>query len=235
MEHISTQLPEVVNRLALTKSLSALLLNLLPEERQILEVKYKSPQFGNMDQEEIDLWADALLLKIHVITGWTIPEKTVLFVFTDQFKKKILESYSRCNPDEIEYAFRTEGTIVKDWGKSMNLSLIDEVMIPYMKKRFEVGILEEQQKVKQLEAPKENLTDKTMLDWWQDVSARVRAGTLKADFVPVMLYEWKDKHGEIKKSGLDKRVFLKAALGNINDAKRLMIYEIMKNENAAGS
>jgi len=188
-----------------------------------------------MDQEEIDLWADALLLKIHVITGWTIPEKTVLFVFTDQFKKKILESYSRCNPDEIEYAFRTEGTIVKDWGKSMNLSLIDEVMIPYMKKRFEVGILEEQQKVKQLEAPKENLTDKTMLDWWQDVSARVRAGTLKADFVPVMLYEWKDKHGEIKKSGLDKRVFLKAALGNINDAKRLMIYEIMKNENAAGS
>jgi len=37
--------------------------------------------------------------------------------------------------DEIEYAFRQSGTTVRDWGKAMNLSLIDEVLIPYLGER----------------------------------------------------------------------------------------------------
>lgn len=83
------------------------------------------------------------MLKLHVITGWSIPQKEVMEVLIDQLKKTMQENYSELNSEEIEFAFRAHGTGVKDWGKEMNLSLIDEVLIPYRNKRTEVSALEE--------------------------------------------------------------------------------------------
>lgn len=88
------------------------------------------------------------MVKVHVITGWVLPEKDLLHIFVDQFTKKLLEEYAHLNVDEIEYAFRSIGTSVKDWGKSMNLTLIDEVLRPYVSQRFEASRLEEIQKAK---------------------------------------------------------------------------------------
>lgn len=102
---------------------------------KMIELKYKSKQIGLMTPQEMTVWGKALLLKIHVITGWTIPEKELLVILVDQFQKKLIESYPDMNVDEIEFAFRNSGTTVKDWGKAMNLSLIDEVLIPYLGER----------------------------------------------------------------------------------------------------
>lgn len=88
-----------------------------------------------MTEEEVMMWGKTLLLKIHVITGWTIPDSDLLVILVDQFQKKLVESYPDMNTDEIEYAFRQSGTTVKDWGKAMNLSLIDEVLLPYLGER----------------------------------------------------------------------------------------------------
>lgn len=88
-----------------------------------------------MTEQETMMWGKTLLLKIHVITGWTIPDSDLLVILVDQFQKKLIESYPDMNTDEIEYAFRQSGTTVKDWGKAMNLSLIDEVLIPYLGQR----------------------------------------------------------------------------------------------------
>lgn len=88
-----------------------------------------------MNEQEVMMWGKTLLLKIHVITGWTIPDSDLLVILVDQFQKKLVESYPDMNTDEIEYAFRQSGTTVKDWGKAMNLSLIDEVLIPYLGER----------------------------------------------------------------------------------------------------
>jgi hypothetical protein len=169
--------------------------NLLPEERQILTLKYKSHPIGSMDSDEIDLWGDALLLKIHAITGWTIPEKSTLLVLVDQFKKKMVESYSTCNPDEIEFAFRQTGTTVKDWGKSMNLSLIDEVMMPYLAKRFEVSKIEEQQKNKMLSA--HGNAEMTNDELWDSTEAAVKKGNYPVSLIPNGLYEWMESNGNI--------------------------------------
>lgn len=85
-----------------------------------------------MEGEQRNMWAKALLLKIHVITGWVIPDSTELLnILIDQFQKKLEENYPHLNVDEIEFAFRQSGTTIKDWGKQMNLALIDEVLIPY--------------------------------------------------------------------------------------------------------
>lgn len=105
-----------------------------------------------MPIEEVGFAAEVILLKLHVITGWAIPEREFMNILVDQFKKKLIESYPNVNIDEIEFAFRNNPG-VKDWGKNMNLNLIDEVMTPYLQKRFELSRIEETKARPQLEAP----------------------------------------------------------------------------------
>ncbi|MEO8824107.1 MAG: hypothetical protein ABI366_11095 [Ginsengibacter sp.] len=84
-----------------------------------------------------------LLLKIHVITGWVLPGAELKNILNDQFHKKIMEEYSELNPDEIEYAFRNKGTGLEDWGKEVNLNLLDKILIPYLDARFAISQNEE--------------------------------------------------------------------------------------------
>jgi len=82
----------------------------------------------------------------------------------------LVESYPNCNTDEIEYAFRTHGSAVKDWGKQMNLSLIDEVMGIYLERRLAVSRFEESQ-----QKPVQKIyTDEELLD--------IRRGDMEATF-----------------------------------------------------
>jgi hypothetical protein len=109
----------------------------------MMALKYAAPRICDMDHNLQSMWAKSLLLKIHVITGWVIPDTDLLNILIDQFEKKLIENYGVLNVEEIEYAFRSGGTVVKDWGKSMNLALIDEVLIPYLNQRFELSATEE--------------------------------------------------------------------------------------------
>lgn len=118
------------------------------EDKTMMRMKYASPQIGTLTEDKRLIWSKALLLKIHVITGWTIPESELLTILIDQFSKKLTENYGHLNVDEIEFAFRRSGTIIQDWGKAMNLSLIDEVLIPYSNERFVLSAQEERQKSK---------------------------------------------------------------------------------------
>jgi hypothetical protein len=197
---------------------------------QILQVKYQSARFGEMKIEDVEVWADALLLKINSITGWVLPEDTGLTVISDQFKKKLTESYSNCNPDEIEYAFRNYGTSIKDWGKQMNLSLIDEVMIPYLSKRAELSRLEEQ-KVKPIDQieNKEDMSHASMTDWFNDVAKKIKAGEMLLEFVPPMLYEFMDDNGNINKTAKEKHEYLARAVEYRYDK---LIEAVQKEDNA---
>jgi hypothetical protein len=95
---------------------------------------------------EVDRSARETLLRIHVITGWIMPADESMLILVDEFKKKIVESYPNVTHDEVCHAFRSTGYTAKEWGKALNISLIDEVMIPYLEKRFEVSKIEQQQK-----------------------------------------------------------------------------------------
>lgn len=183
-------------------------LNLQPEELTILDLKYKSNPVCKMSAPELTVWSKAAILKIHVITGWTVPANELLNVLIDQFQKKMIESYPTINPDELEYAFRTYGTTVKDWGKQMNLSLVDEVLIPFMAARLSVSQIEEQAKPLLIKGPKEELSDVTMRDWMEDVKGK----KLAVEFMPVMIYDWLEKKGELVKSVAEKHEYLQNAV-----------------------
>jgi hypothetical protein len=138
-------------------------LELTPAEKQMLSLKYKSKRIGDMKESEISKWTKALLMKIHVITGWVIPVTSELYtILKDQFQKKITEDYGELNPDEIEFAFRSRGTTVEDWGKEMNLNLIDKILLPYLHDRYKLSETEEKLHA---QATKKPYDLKTAVDW----------------------------------------------------------------------
>jgi hypothetical protein len=105
----------------------------------MIELKYRSKQIRKMPLSELQMAATRLMLKINIITGWELPHDIDdIDILKEQFELKLAESFPGVNLDEIEFAFRNN-TTVKDWGKNMNLAMIDEVMIDYQRKRREVS------------------------------------------------------------------------------------------------
>lgn len=129
----------------------------------MIDLKYKAPPFSKMDPMQLHKAAHVVLIKLHVITGWNMPQPEYLDILLDQFEKKLIESYPNVNIEEMEYAFRNNPGI-KDWGKAMNLNLIDEVMVPYLERRLEVSRMEEHQKVKQIALPPAQVTDQEFIE-----------------------------------------------------------------------
>lgn len=118
------------------------------EEKKLLSVKYQMQRIESIHPDDLLKHTKGLLFKIHVITGWIIPnEELYKNVLIDQLYKKLIEDYQDCSIAEIEYAFRSYGTTVKDWGKNMNLQQFDEVMIKYKNARYCLSELEEKLKI----------------------------------------------------------------------------------------
>lgn len=167
-------------------------LSSLPE-REILLVKYASKRIADLNEGEIWYHAPALLMKINVITGWTIPDdQNYIGILNDQLIKKLKEDYSTLNFDEIEFAFRKYGTTIKDWGKSVNLSLIDSVLNLYIEDRFDASQLEERlkgqhEKSKVLPYEKTGNEMKELLEIYiQDAKEK----TLRMQFIAVPVYDY---------------------------------------------
>jgi hypothetical protein len=113
------------------------------EDNRLIELKYAAPKIGTLSKNDLFTQSKALLLKIHVITGWTLPTGEILNILIDQFRKKLAEDYPSLNAEEVEYAFRHSGTSVEDFGKEFNLNLIDKVLWPYEIKRRRLSEEEE--------------------------------------------------------------------------------------------
>jgi hypothetical protein len=118
--------------------LTSLLKNFEPQEQKIYQLTTAAPAINRLDKFQRRTAVAQLMLTIHVITGWSIPEKEMMVILVDQFEKKLTESYPVLNVSEIEFAFRAFGVGINDWGKQMNLSLIDEVLNTYLGQRSEV-------------------------------------------------------------------------------------------------
>ena len=188
-------------------------LPVLGQDYKIIQMKYSGKQIGRMNESEINTWAKSLLLKIHVITGWVIPASELQVILIDQFQKKLVESYPEINVNEIEYAFRNSGTTVKDWGKAMNLSLIDEVLIPYLAERQRLSHELEERSVP---PPKQVVnTDEELMNYWrmwtEEFYQRLRKGQVEK--VPNYAREILVIDGMIMKPG-EADSFFVTKLGN---------------------
>lgn len=167
---------------------------------QIIEAKYSSEQVKDIDLLQLDNKVKVTLLRIHVITGWTIPVGEMMGILVDEFRTKLLQEYEDVNFDEILFAFRKYNGLVNDWGKEMNLKLISTVLDAYMEDRYDVGLLEEHIKMNDstplLEfKPKEYTDDEIVgiaLDYWQNSKMPM------LEFINPNCYEILSKQGKIK-------------------------------------
>ncbi len=180
--------------------------NITSEEKRVIELKYAGKRFGIMEENERFSIAEILLLKISTITGWTLPVSELMNILTDQFQKTLFEKYANTNSQEFEYAFREKGIEVKDWGKAMNLSLIDEIMIPYLEKRIELSKMEESvSKPKEIERSKE-LTDEEWNEWLVDIKG------YSVELIPVLCYDYLVRVGKINPSAKEKTEYINKSI-----------------------
>lgn len=182
-------------------------LRLRPDEKRILELKYASIPFGKMDARSLLKHSKALLLRIHVITGWTLPSDEFLGILIDQFQKKLLESYPNVNTDEIEAAFRKNSSSVKDWGRSFNLGLLDQVIVPYLDERYELSKLEEKMQKEITHLPVPQITEQEIVD----IAWDVWNVTGRLDYISESAYEVLVKNSLIVLSIEEKHQLMSAA------------------------
>lgn len=139
--------------------------NLEKQDRQVLELKYSKHPFCHMS--DIDIVEDVvkLIKRIKVVTGWPIPElQEDRIILYQELAAHFKESWPTLNSDEIAFAVRFYGTSVENWGKDINLNLIDRCIASYYAKRKDLSKVEESktpdpQPKPQTELPKEVLCE----------------------------------------------------------------------------
>lgn len=181
-------------------------------ERKVLEVKYSMPRINALPAADVPLHAKAVLIRIHAITGWVIPEDELIYnTLVSEFQNYLTEQCSDMNIDEVSYAVRTYGLQVKDWGKNMNLSLIDQPIAMYRAKRAELSELEERAARPKIDAP----AAPTEGDWsecWEDVKLAAKAGTMHRMIIPVAVYDWLVRTGKLTLTPDEKKELYKQAI-----------------------
>lgn len=117
------------------------------EEKEMYSIKYTAKPIKDLSVDELPKHAKALILRIHTVTGWNVPDDTFfLNTLVSEFSKLLAESYKDLNVEEIAYAVRNYGLDIKDWGKNMNLSLIDKPISEYRRVRQCLSEAEERRK-----------------------------------------------------------------------------------------
>lgn len=169
-----------------------------------------------MTEEERWFAAQTLILKIHAITGWTIPISEMMDILIDQFQQKLIEDYKNVTVKEFEYAFRTKGLDIKDWGKALNLVLIDEVMLPYLDNRFDLS-MQEQKIQAQIQMKKEDqellnrppMSDEEWNEWLLDIAK------YPINKIPCDSYNYLEKVGKIKLTTPQKHEYMERAIAHL--------------------
>lgn len=179
----------------------------MPEEARVIELKYSGPRFSSIPEHDVELHAMGLLIRLNAVTGWKIPDDgPILNTLVSEFSKFITESFSDMNPEEVAYAFRNYATGIKDWGKSMNLSLIEEPLQAYRNERRRLSELEERARME----PTEDELPVGECDWsdqWESIKEQCRNGQIEQAIILTPVYDWLVREGllnldEEEKKGL---------------------------------
>lgn len=149
----------------------------------------------------------ALIKRIRVITGWPIPElpedRELLY---RELYLHFCEDWPTFNPEEMAYAIRSFGTEINNWGKEINLSLIDQCFAAYYNsERREASDWERQQ----AERVPESHRIAPAADWRPEIESQYQkflAGKTRMEFLPAALLDALEKLGAIPAGIWEKMV-----------------------------
>lgn len=135
-------------------------------EAEIDIIKAAKQSFPKIrDWDEQDLKAEILMnliTVIHVITGWKLPDDAAYIkVLCEELALMLKEDFYMLNLSEVRLAFR-KNRKVQDWGKSMNLNLVAEVLGNYCTERERIG--EEERRLNLAPAKQVIYTDEQIIN-----------------------------------------------------------------------
>lgn len=186
-------------------------------------MKYLLPTFSNLPAIDLGRHAKGLLVRLHTITGWKLPDDDFfLNTLVSEFTKYLTENCGDLNPEEIGYAFRNYGLETKDWGKSMNLQLIHDPISEYRKVRADISAMEERLKESK-NKPDKQIEHTGEVDWspeWNKLLESARNGSLNALYCVAPIYDWLKKQGMIAFSDRERNEIFE-------ECRQAYAYEIM--------
>ena len=177
----------------------------------VIKKKYESKQIKDMSDAELLTEVSKAFQRIHVITGWNLPDDNeYIKILSEEFCLKLKEDFYMMNFPEIVYAFRKNGIGIKDWGKNMNLDLICNVLGDYCVERTRISF-EEEKIILNPPAVKINTQDE--LDnihrkWTEEFYQRIRSG--KIEMVPAFTEDILIKDGLLEKGHSVSAFFVKS-------------------------
>lgn len=182
----------------LTSSAKTLADKLLPSEKLIIDMKYAMPRIDSMSAIHVSTYAAGLMIRIHAAMGWSMPTDDVTTnALIHEFTQYVSESCGDMTPEEIAYSVRTNGVGVKEWGKNMNLALIDQCVSEYRAERARLSEAERLSSQTQGVAKKEELPSGPV-DWstqWSDAIEWAKNGQIHKLPILAALYDWMDSQG----------------------------------------
>lgn len=188
--------------------------------QQIAKVKYSGPRFSNIDILDIPLVTTTLLAQICTITGWLMPEnKFAQQALKKEFQCYCLEVADDMTPDEIRYAMRHYALGIKDWGKAVNLQMINEPLIEYRNARSEFSEMEGKNEVSNVKQHK--LSEP--FDW-HDTIEKLKSGDITGPFEQMVpyaaIYDWAERTGLFRPTNAEKWEFMEwARIEYMNEVK----------------
>jgi len=156
--------------------------------------------------------AKGLLFRLHTITGWKLPDdEYFLNTLVSEFTQYLVEKCGDLNPEEITHAFRNYSLELKDWGKNMNLALIDEPLREYRIRRRELSELEERLSNQQEDAKSGELPP-AQCDWseeWMRIKEKAKNGQIRNAVILTPVYDWLVREGILSLSNEEKWELIK--------------------------
>lgn len=178
-------------------SLMKRLPNISPSMGELLKAKYSGLRIKELSNEpDFGNSVKILLARICAATGWRMPDNDFMRnALIKEFEAYCSESCKDMTLEEIPYAIRNYGLEIRDWGKDINLQLINAPISDYLAARKELSSFEE---MKALEEPK---TVGKEGEGWGAIWDKLKNGQYKgpfADLVPYSsLYDWLTETGQL--------------------------------------
>lgn len=164
---------------------------------ELLKAKYSGLRIKELSNEpDFGNSVKILLARICAATGWRMPDNDFMRnALIKEFEAYCCESCKDMTLEEIPYAIRNYGLEIRDWGKDINLQLINAPISDYLAARKELSSFEE---MKAVESPK---TAEKVGDQWGVIWQKLQDGQYKgpfSDLVPYSsLYDWLAETGQL--------------------------------------
>jgi hypothetical protein len=243
MEHISKHLSlELTNQNNQELQQQEWQLQKTGDEVEALAYAVKGIKITNAPQEHLKEVLRLVMVKVGLRSqNWPQAEEKAVLL------SHIIANYGGHTPQEILLAFDLAmlGQLPVDVNHFENFSCayFSSIMNAYRgwaKENYRHAVKEPPPQIEH----KEDVSDKAMQEWWDDVRVKVMGGVrFHFSFIPELLYTWMDKKGQIRLDNKAKIAYMDAAAEYlkgqgeqpiidkvVNVAKKMIINDIMLKE-----